>query len=264
MEPLPKTTSCFGVIVENNQTPPRIYLVHNTADPLGPNDEEGKPNGWALPGGRSLDGEKPYEEEMDLSKGKFGGTVRREVLGEAGLLTELATRGKNSEYGEILFESKPLINNEVYIFHLKNINAEGFRNIEETSETGRVMLADLGSILRMPLAVKAVRQTDPSTPLRTSGTTEKIKNPEGIYFSTRDRIFGVLEYLGCDFYTLIPDLDKLLPEIKREEVGNYVYNLLADTVRKKNEIYERRAERLRPDDDELLERYHDWVIGQGV
>lgn len=252
METLPKTTSCFGVIIENNQIPPRIYLVHNIADSLGPNEEEGKPNGWALPGGRSLDGEKPYEEEMDLSKGKFGGTVRREVLGEAGLLTELATRGKNSEYGEILFESKPLINNEVYIFHLKNINAEGFRNIEETSETGRVMLADLGSILRMPLAVKTTRHED--------GTTEKIKNPEGIYFSTRDRIFGVLEYLGCDFYTLIPDLDKLLPEIKREEVGNYVYNLLAETVRKKNEIYECRAERLRPDDDELLERYAEWAV----
>ncbi|MBI2100973.1 MAG: hypothetical protein HYT47_03060 [Candidatus Vogelbacteria bacterium] len=114
------------------------------------------------------------------------------------------------------------------------------------------MLADLGSILRMPLAVKTTRHED--------GTTEKIKNPEGIYFSTRDRIFGVLEYLGCDFYTLIPDLDKLLPEIKREEVGNYVYNLLAETVRKKNEIYECRAERLRPDDDELLERYAEWAV----
>ena len=89
---------------------------------------------------------------------------------------------------------------------------------------------------------------------------EKIKNPEGIYFSTRDRIFGVLEYLGYDFYDLIPDLDKLFPEIKREEVGNYIYNLLADTVRKKNELYERRAERLRPDDDELLERYAEWAV----
>ncbi|KKS26469.1 MAG: hypothetical protein UU84_C0026G0001, partial [Candidatus Yanofskybacteria bacterium GW2011_GWC2_41_9] len=56
------------------------------------------------------------------------------------------------------------------------------------------------------------------------------------------------------------DLDKLFPEIKREEVGNYIYNLLADTVRKKNELYERRAERLRPDDDELLERYAEWAV----
>ena len=102
------------------------------------------------------------------------------------------------------------------------------------------------------MAVKIVHRED--------GATEKTKNPEGIYFSTRDRIFGVLEYLGYDFYELIPDLDKLFPEIKREEVGNYIYNLLADTVRKKNELYERRAERLRPDDDELLERYAEWAV----
>jgi len=242
MELLP-TTSCFGVIIENNQIPPRIYLVHNTADPLGPNGEEGKPDGWGLPGGGSLEGEKPDE------------TVRREVLGEAGLITEIVTRGKNSEYGEILFESKPLINNEIYVFHLKRIDAEGFRNIEETGETGRVMLADLGSILKMPLAIKAIHRED--------GATEKIKNPEGIYFSTRDRIFGVLEYLGCDFYELIPDLDKFFPEIKREETGNYVYNLLAETIRKKNELYERRAQRLRPDDDELFERYQEWATTGG-
>ena len=240
MEPLPKTTSCFGVIIENNQIPPRIYLVHNIADPLGLNGEKGKPDGWALSGGRSLECEKPDE------------TVRREVLGEAGLLTELATRGRNSEFGEILFEAKTAINNEVYIFHLKRIDTEGFRNIEETDETGRVMLADLRSILKMPLAVKVIREID--------GVEKKTKNPEGIYFSTRDRIFGVLEYLGYDFYELIPDLDKLFPEIKREEVGNYIYNLLAETVRKKNELYERRAQRLRPDDDELLERYAEWAV----
>lgn len=241
METLPKTTSCFGVIIENNQIPPRIYLVHNTADPLGPNEEEGKPTGWGLPGGGSLDGESPDE------------TVRREVLGEAGLVTEIATRGKNSEFGEILFEDKPLINNKVYIFHLKRIG-EGFRNIEETGETGRVMLADLGSILKMPLAIKNIRHED--------GTTEQIKNPEGIYFSVRERIFGVLDYLGYDFYNLIPDLDKLISEISRKEVGNYIYNLLAEVIAKKNELYERRARRLRPDDDELLERYSEWAVRQ--
>ncbi|MDO8574785.1 MAG: NUDIX domain-containing protein [bacterium] len=245
MEPLPKIISCFGVIIESNQIPPRIYLVHNTADPLGPNGEEGKPDGWGLPGGGNLEGEKPDE------------TVRREVLGEAGLFTEIAARGKNSEFGEILFESKPIINNDIYIFFLNRVNNEGlrnkgFRSIEETNETGRVMLADLGSILKMPLAIKVTYQENV--------VTEKTKNPEGIYFSTRDRIFGVLEYLGYDFYELIPDLDKLFGEIKREEVGNYVYNLLADAVAKKNEIYERRAQRLRPDDDELLERYQQWAV----
>lgn len=238
MEELPKINSCFGVIIENNQIPPRIYLVHNIADPLGPNGEEGKPDGWGLPGGGSLDGEKPDE------------TVRREVLGEAGLLTEIATCGKNSEFGEILFESKPLINNDIYIFHLKKIK-EGFRNIEETGETGRVMLADLGSILKMPLAVKTIR--------RENVIVEKIKNPEGIYFSSRERIFGVLKYLGYDLYDFIPDLDRLFPEINPEEIGNYIYGLLAEAVRKKNELYERRAQRLRPDDDELLERYAEWA-----
>lgn len=253
MEALPKTLSCFGVIMEDNQIPPRIYLVHNTADPIDPDGEEGKPDGWGLPGGGAIPNEKPYEDEIDISKGKFGGTVRREVLGEAGLLTEIATRGKNSKFGEILFESKPLINNELYIFHLKKIDTEGFRNIEETSETRRVMLADLGSILKMPLAVKVI--------YRENVVVEKTKNPEGIYFSTRERIFGVLDYLGYDFYDLIPDLDKLFLEIKREEVGDYVYNLLDRTVKKKNEIRERRAKFLRPDLDdpyeynELLNRY---------
>lgn len=237
MEPLPKTTSCFGVIIENNQIPPRIYLVHNTADTLGPNGEEGKPDGWGLPGGGLLEGEKPEE------------TVRREVLGEAGLLTEIVPprRDRKSEFGEILFENKPFINNDLYIFHLKKIDTEGFRNIEETGETGRIMLADLGSILKMPLAIKIIR--------RENSEAEKIKNPEGIYFSTRERIFGVLEYLGYDFYDFIPDLDKLCQGIKREEVGDYVYNLLSEVVRINNELKERRAERLRPDDEELLERY---------
>mgnify|MGYP001597375569 FL=1 len=244
MTELPKTTSCFGVIIENNQIPPRVYLVHNTADTLGLNGEEGKPDGWGLPGGGSLEGEKPEE------------TVRREVLGEAGLLTEISTRGRKSEFGEILFENKPFINNDLYIFHLKKINTEGFRNIEETGETGRVMLADLGSILKMPLAIKFIR--------RENSEAEKIKNPEGIYFSTRERIFGVLEYLNYDFYDLIPDIDKLFLEIKREEVGDYVFNLLNEAVLKKNEIRERRADRLRPDIDELLERYQPWIDAGGV
>lgn len=241
MEQLPKITSCFGVIIEENQIPPRIYLVHNNADHLGPNREEGKPEGWGLPGGGGLDDEKPEE------------TVRREVLGEAGLLTEIATRGK-SEFGEILFEYKPHINNHILIFHLKKIDTEGFRSIEETRETRRVMLADLGSILKMPLAIKIVL-----------GTIDKTKNPEGIYFSTRERIFGVLSCLCYDFYDLIPDLDKLMGEINREEVGGYIYNLLSGVMRDKNEIRERRAKFLRPDLDdpyefrEILDRYQPWI-----
>ncbi|MEK6826044.1 MAG: NUDIX hydrolase [Patescibacteria group bacterium] len=246
MTELPKITSCFGVIMEENQIPPRIYLVHNNADTLGPNGEEGKPEGWGLPGGGSEEGETPED------------TVKREVLLEEGLLTELATKGFNSEFGEILFEHKPRINNDIFIFHLKKVSGEGLKVIEEISETRRIMLADLGAILKIPLAIKIIPDTK-----------EKIKNPEGIYFSTRERIFGVLEYLNYDFYNLIPDLDRLIKEIRREEVGNYVYNLLMAAVRKKMKIMERRAKFLRPDLDdhyeyqELLERYRPLIMAGG-
>ena len=250
MTELPKITSCFGLIIEEDQVPKRIYLVHNNADPLGPNGEEGKPDGWGLPGGGSLESETPEE------------TVRREVLGEAGLSTELATRREDSQFGEILFEHKLYANNDILIFHLKKMEGEeGFRNIEETGETRRVMLADLGSILKMPLAIKIV--------CRAEDKSEKVKNPEGIYFSTRERIFGMLEYLDYDFYDLIPDLDKLIKETSKEEVGNYVYNLLASEVNKKNKIRERRANLLRPDLDdpyeyrELLERYKPLIMAGG-
>lgn len=249
MEKLPKITSCFGVIIEENQAPPRIYLIHNNADPLGPNGEEGKPDGWGLPGGGSLDDEKPYEEEIDFPKGKFGGTVRREVLGEAGLLTEIATRG-NTEFGEILLEHKPYINNDILIFHLKVKEVDdkrGFRVIEETTETRKVMLADLGSILMMPSAIKIIRQA--------SGEKEKINNSEGIYFSARERIFGLLHYLDRDFYQLIPDLDNLIGKISREEVGGYIYELLTAIVKERQEVRERHIKLLLLDDDELLELY---------
>lgn len=243
METLPKTNSCFAVIMEENQNPPRFYLIHNNPDPLGPNGEEGKPEGWGIPGGGNKDKYETPEE-----------TIRREVLGEAGLLTEIATRG-NTEFGEILFENKPDINNDIFIFHLKKVDdKEGFRVIEETGETRRVMLADLGSILTMPLAMKITHR------YQEGGALESVrvsKNPEGIYFSTRERIFGVLEYLGYDFYDLIPDLDKLFPEIKKEEIGRYVYGLLEEVVREKNKTRERRMRFLRPDDDELLELYAD-------
>lgn len=251
MQKLPKIRSCFGVIIEDNQVPPRIYLVHNNPDPLGPNGEEGKPEGWGLPGGGNKDeNEKPEE------------TVRREVLGEAGLLTRIATRG-NTEFGEILFESKPQINNDILIFHLEKLESnDGFRNIEETGETRRVMLADLGSILKMPLAVKIIRLPD--------GEQIKIRNPEGIYFTTRERIFGLLHYLGYDFYNLIPDLDKLIGEISREEVGSYVYDLLTSMVEERQEVRERRAKLLRPDLEDpyelqgMVERYQPLIAMGGV
>lgn len=248
MEQPPVINSCFGVIFEENQVPLRTYLAHNNPDPPGPNGEEGKPEGFGPSGGGGESGETPLD------------TVKREVKNEIGIVTEIATFGKNSKSGEILFESKLIIDtktgkpaiNEIYIFHLRRINANGFVKIKETDETGRLMLATFGSILTMPLARKKIRNPD--------GGVTVVENPEGIYFSARERFFGVAEYLGYDFYELIPNLDELFPKINREEVGNYVYNLLADVVRKKNELRERRAKFLRPDDDELLERYKEWAI----
>lgn len=251
MEELPKKIlSCFAVIIEDNPISPRIYLVHNKADQLGPNGEKGKPAGCGLPGGGAEEGETPLD------------AVYREVRSEIGLETEIATAGKY-ETKEILFESKPVTDmvtgnlavNEIYVFHLKRTGFNGFGSIKEIDETGRWTLAALGDILTMPLARKTTKNPD--------GTSVISENPEGIYFSTRERIFGALEYLGYDFYRLIPDLDKLFLEIKREDVGDYVYNLLAETVRKKNEAYERRAWLLRPDLDdpyeikEIIDRYTD-------
>ncbi len=251
-EELPVITSCFGVIFEENQFPVRFYLVHNFPDSHKPDDEYNyKPEGYGIPGGGGKEGETPAQ------------TVKREVKDEIGITAEVATCSeKNSKAGEILFESKPVIDiltgepaiNEIYIFHLKRTLANGFERINETDETGRLMLATFGSVLMMPLARKKIVNGD--------GSAAIAHNPEGIYFSARERIFGVAERLEYDFYKLIPNLDELFPKVKREEVGSYVYNLLADIVRKKNEIYERRAKLLRPDDDELLERYHDWAVRQ--
>ena len=265
MEPLPKITSCFGVIIEENQIPPRIYLVHNNADLLGPNDKEGKPAGFGPPGGGGENGETPLEAAI------------REVKNEMGVTTEIATRRKDSEAGEILFESKHVIDmntgkpaiNEIYIFHLKRKEDGGFEEIKETEETGRLMLATFGSILTMPLARKMVKNTD--------GSTTVVENPEGIYFSARERFFGVADYLGYDFYKLIPNLNEIFPKIDQNEVGKYIYNLLSEVVEKKNEAVKKieeakelRAKFLRldfddPDDrQELFDRYQPWIAERGA
>lgn len=277
-EELPRTKSCFAfMFVDKKQNPRRLVLVHNNADPKGPNGKEGKPAGWGLPGGGNRDkDEKPYEEEVDFSKGKFGGTVRREVLGEAGLWTKIATHRQDSEFGEILYEKKeveekgrPAINEvHIFVFHLENLS-EGIEQIIETSETRRVAFADLGSILMMPRAFVKKYNYKPD------GSVESVeivdRKPEGIYFSARERIFGVVEYLGLDLYELIPDFDSIFPEIKKEEVGNIVWDILVKAIEKKKEEQIREARlaeeaRLRrekilgfPEDDELLERYADWV-----
>jgi hypothetical protein len=279
---LPIVKSCFGVIFLENQYPWRIILVHNNADALGPNGEEYKPAGYGIPGGGNRDDyELPYEDEVDFKKGKFGGTVRREVLDEAGIWTEIATRGKNSDkeipdFGQILFESKlvslengrPAIN-EIYVFHLKSIGERfEFKKVKETNETRRLLMLDLGSILLLPLAITKVYS------YREDGSIESVKivdrNSEGIYFSARERIFGVVKYLGLNLYQLIPDLNDIFPNLQKEKIGWYVYKLLSDAIEKRKEeiareaklLEEARARRTKilgsPDEEELLERYAPW------
>ena len=252
-ENLPIINSCFGVIFEEGQFPLRVYLVHNSPDPLGPNGELGKPEGCGLPGGGGKLGETPFEAAF------------REIKDEAGIITKVATcGGKSSRAREILYEEKYVMDvntgkpalNKIYIFHLKRTNS-GFGKITETSETSKLILATLGNILTMPLARKFVKNADGDA----VGTVGTVENPEGIYFSTRERIFGVAQYLGYDFYDLIPNLDDLFPKIREEEVGWYIHGLLSEAVEKKEQERANRAKLLRVPDDELIEKYAAWAGG---
>jgi len=246
---LPIINSCFGVIFEEGQFPLRVYLVHNNPDSPRPNGELGKPEGCGLPGGGAKDNETPFQAAF------------REIKDEAGIITKVATRGgKDSQAGEILYEEKYVMDdagkpalNKIYIFHLERTNS-GFGKITETSETGRLILATLGSILTMPLARKFAKNAD-------GNIVVTVENPEGIYFSTRERIFWVAKYLDYNFYDLIPNLDDLLPKIREEEVGWYIYGLLSEAVENKEKERERRAKLLRVPDEELLEKYAAWAGG---
>lgn len=229
MDQLPETETSFAVILDDDQIPSRIYLVHNNADPIV-NGKEGKPDGIGLPGGgREQDDKTPRH------------TARREVARETGFKAVLATYGADSRYGEIFCEPKPWIGNTVYSFHMRRVSGNG--RIEESDETGRDMRATLGNILMMPLAVKKTRLPD--------GTVRVVKNPQGIYFSHRERLFRVLHAVGYDFCALIPNLSDLIRKVNGEEVGDYIYDMLIGALQAGGVANPLQ----RPTDEELAERY---------
>ncbi len=198
---IPFTISCFGVILNENQDPPRVQLVHNKEDSA----EDGKirkPQGWGLPGGG-------FKEDEDKTPRH---AARREVKDEAGIKTVLGKFFPKSHYGEALLQKKPQTNHEVYTFFLKEIsNGHKVVEVTESGAAGGFTLAD---ILTMPLSV---------------GRHGK-SNPYGIYFSHRERIFTVLKKLGYDFRQMIPNLSELMRSLDPEEVGTEVYWILKDAA----------------------------------
>lgn len=265
---LPETVTAFGIILDEEQVPPRIYLVHNNADPLDDQGKEGKQTGWGLPGGgQGPEDEGPefceelkYLEELGYKPEDLPPPLRaalRETKRESGLVTEPGFYNEQAEDdGEILCDHKHWVKNTVYVFHLKKTDGRLGR-IEEVDESGRVMLATLGSILTMPLAVKNERFAD--------GNRRITKNPEGIYFSHRMRIVKALDAMGYDFNKLLPNLQELLPKIDPDEVGSYCYDVLIRTLQETGHDVTVKSSKAvisksaRASDEELVTRYSDAV-----
>ena len=208
LKPPETTVSGFAVIFDETLDPPGVFLFHV-------NDEydeeyEAQPAGWKLPGGR-------YEKPRDKTPRH---AARNETLLEIGLKTGLAKFFKDSRYGEALKENKnwaeeeEIIQLEVYTFFMKRIGNKRKKNAEpnEGGARGSFSLAD---ILLMPLA-------------RNEKAGEK--NPYGIHYSARKRIFVTLKRAGYDFLELIPDLPQLIKKIDHEEVGTDVYWILRDAL----------------------------------
>lgn len=238
------TTTCKGVVLYVDQIPPRIPLVHNEADPVGPDGKEGKFEGDGLPGGGDENGETLFE------------TVMREVCLEAGIIIKIEKDPESGrkmpticgpcEEGAFLCEPKPWVDNTVYTFLLEPATNE-LGVVSEINETGSVRFSTLGNILMMPLAMKKIRYSD--------GSVEVRRNSAGIYFKDRERIVATLHVAGKNFCELVPNLADLIHKINREEVGDFVYDLLVGAVQ---------AEGItnpldRPTDEELIERYQPFV-----
>lgn len=233
------TATCKGVILFVDQIVPRIPLVHNEADPPGPDGKPGKFEGDGLAGGGRESGETLF------------GAVIREVSLEAGITIKTAEDKEGNkiptiygpcEEGAFLCEPKPWINNTVYTFLLEPATNE-LGVVLEIYETGSVRFSTLGNILMMPLAMKKVPQPD--------GSVEVRKNSAGIYFKDRERIVATLHVAGKNFCELVPNLKDLIHKINQEEVGDFVYDLLVGAVQA-----EGIAKPLeRSTDEELVERY---------
>ncbi len=275
VQEFPETATCFGLLIDQNQVPPRIILVHNNADPLKPNGEEGKSDGYGLPGG----GKETKDQTLFHA-------IRREFRSETGIWVKLAPTKRKSEFGEVLREFKPWVNNIVYTFHVEPTTLEeivkeeeepdefilevmknnkltkkylGMERIIETMESERSMSLTLGSILLMPLAVKKEYMTD--GPFRALS-----KNREGIFFSHRIRIIKALDIIGYDFLELVPNLFEIIEKLDPEDFGEGCYEFLSDIASLKIMSSSDSARRqllnmARPDEEELIEKYQDWATG---
>ena len=145
------TTTCKGVVLYVDQIPPRIPLVHNEADPVGPDGKEGKFEGDGLPGGGDENGETLFE------------TVMREVCLEAGIIIKIEKDPESGrkmpticgpcEEGAFLCEPKPWVDNTVYTFLLEPATNE-LGVVSEINETGSVRVSAHGNILMIQHAIK--------------------------------------------------------------------------------------------------------------
>lgn len=208
--------SSFAVVLDELQDPPWVFLFHvNDEYEEDENGDEGvaQPAGFKLPGGR-------YEIPRDETPRH---TAQNETLLEIGLNVELAKffDNHNSPYGEALQECKNRVDRKgetfclkVYTFFMKRTDNTVARTIEK-NEGGARGSFSLTDVLLMPLA-------------RNTKTGEK--NPYGIHFSARKRIFCVLERAGYDFLELIPDLPKLFDKLNPDEIGEDVYWILRDAL----------------------------------
>lgn len=193
--------SAFGLIVDKQQNPPKICLVKNRPDPRG------KPGGLGMPGGG-----------MELTDRTPRRAARREIRNETGITTVLEKFFEKSKFGEVIINHREALDVEIaiYTFFMKD-TGEPLVPVVETDETNGLGWFTLAEILRMPSA------TDPDG---------RSKNPEGVYFSHRQRIVKALYKLKFDFNVLIPGLAELMirSKIKFGEVGEDVYYLLLDIL----------------------------------
>ncbi len=204
--------SSFAVILDETLDPQGVFLFH-TNDERDKNGKITQPAGWKLPGGR-------YEKPRDKTPRH---AARNETLLEIGLKIELAKFFRDSNYGEALVENKNCIREEeeeeafnlkVYTFFMKRVGNKRRKNAEynEGGARGSFPLAD---VLLMPLANDAE-------------TNEK--NPYGIHYSARRRVFITLKRAGYDFLKLIPNLPEFIDRIDWKEVGKDVYWILRDAI----------------------------------
>lgn len=218
---LPETIiSSFAVILDETLEPLGVFLFHVNDE----YDEKGEaqPAGWKLPGGG-------YEKPRDKT---LRHTARNETLLEIGLKTVLAKFFRGSQYGEAVLENKSwaeekkTLQLKVYTFFMRRIGSKRKKNAEP-SEGGARGSFSLADILLMPLA-------------RNKETGEK--NPYGIHYSARRRIFITLKKAGFNFLEIIPNLPELIDEVNWEEIGEDVYWILRDAIDAPDPVQEAETE----------------------